>query len=59
MDVFLSETPMSLIDKILMVFGVRRESARDVQRQRKIRFLLNVLKIYVMYSRLKKYINNN
>jgi PAS domain-containing protein len=41
MDVFLSETPMSLIDKILMVFGVRRESARDVQRQRKIRFLLD------------------
>jgi PAS domain-containing protein len=32
---------MSLINKILMVFGVRRESAGDVQRQRKIRFLLD------------------
>jgi PAS domain-containing protein len=31
----------SLIDKILMVFGARRESAGDVQRQRKIRFLLD------------------
>ena len=41
MDVFLSEARMSLIDKILMVFGVRRESAREVQRQRKLRFLLD------------------
>jgi PAS domain-containing protein len=32
---------MSLIDKILMVFGVRCESVRNVQRQRKIRFLLD------------------
>jgi PAS domain-containing protein len=32
---------MSLIDKILMVFGARRESSMDVQRQRKIRFLLD------------------
>ena len=41
MDVFLSEARMSLIDKILMVFGVRRESAWEVQRQRKLRFLLD------------------
>ena len=32
---------MSLIDKILMVFGVHRASVRDAQRQRKIRFLLD------------------
>ncbi len=38
---FLLETRMSLIDKILMIFGVRRESTMDVQRQRKIRFLLD------------------